>query len=62
MWGSLFIDGSCLRHPAQEFSRAGSRVAMVSDSGSLSAEFRAPAWAPYPRTPQSAEFSAYTWV
>eukprot|EP00959_Pyramimonas_sp_CCMP1952_P170712 3567294-Pyramimonas_sp.AAC.1 len=62
LWGSLFVDGSCLRHPVRELSRAGSCIALVSDNGLLVAEFRAPVWSCYPQTPQSAEFSAYTWA
>eukprot|EP00959_Pyramimonas_sp_CCMP1952_P418244 8762160-Pyramimonas_sp.AAC.1 len=35
---------------------------MVDESGDLVAELRAPVWGPYPQTPQSAEFSAFTWA
>ena len=34
---------------------------MVSGTGSLLAEFRAPVWAPYPQPPQGAEVLAYIW-
>ena len=52
LWGSLFVDGSCARHPIRELSRAASSVIMVDNAGDNIAEFRAPVWAPYPQTPQ----------
>ena len=61
LWGDLFVDGSCMRHTVRELSRAASSVCMIDKAGDLIAELRAPVWSPYPQTPQSAEFSAFTW-
>eukprot|EP00959_Pyramimonas_sp_CCMP1952_P356051 7456774-Pyramimonas_sp.AAC.1 len=54
VWGSLFIDGSCIRHPVSELCRGAWCVAMVDPEANLVCEVSAPVWPPYAQSPQAA--------
>eukprot|EP00959_Pyramimonas_sp_CCMP1952_P261359 5464352-Pyramimonas_sp.AAC.1 len=58
MWGHVFIDGSCQRHPIKELSRAVYAITMNAEDGTCLGEARGPVWAHLPQTPQAAEYAA----
>eukprot|EP00959_Pyramimonas_sp_CCMP1952_P093186 1950596-Pyramimonas_sp.AAC.1 len=53
------MDGSCHRHVVKELSRAGWAVTMVGKDGELLGVLKGPVWAPWPQTPQAAEYAAF---
>eukprot|EP00959_Pyramimonas_sp_CCMP1952_P268512 5614402-Pyramimonas_sp.AAC.1 len=58
MWGHVFIDGSCQRHPIKELSRAAYAVCMHAEDGTCLGEARGPVWAHLPQTPRASEYVA----
>ena len=57
--GSVFIDGSCTRHPVKDLCRASFAVVMVNSGGIPVISVLAPVWSHLPQTPQAAEYCAY---
>ena len=56
--GSVYVDGSCTRHPIRDLSRAGFSVVMCNSKGGEVISVTAPVWAHLPQTPQASEYCA----